>query len=81
MKKIFCKITSLYFVIISIILPLPPFLGGLYLAADALLLYTIFGSGLIKLQENEEEEIHQKSQNSVTCDFKTQKSGFFFGWS
>jgi len=52
-------------------------LGGLYLAADALLLYTIFGSGLIKLQENEEEEIHQKSQNSVTCDFKTQKIWIF----
>ena len=32
---------------------------------------------MIKLQENEDEEIHQKSQNSVTCDFKTQKIWIF----
>ena len=32
---------------------------------------------MIKLQENEDEGIHQKSLNSVTCDFKTQKIWIF----
>ena len=50
------------------------FAGGLYLAADGLLLYTIFGSGLIHLQE--ESEAHPRSPE-VTCDFKTQRIWIF----
>lgn len=50
-------------------------LGGLYLAADGLLLYTIFGSGLIHLQEDSSED--PPSSPEVTCDFKTQRIWIF----
>ncbi len=52
-------------------------LGGLYLAADLLLLYTIFGSGLKFLNEDNLQASGSGGENSVTCDFKTQKIWLF----
>jgi len=51
-------------------------LGGLYLAADVLLLYTIFGSGLKSLKQDDAISDSQEDP-PVTCDFKTQKVWIF----
>merc|ERR1712241_1359245 len=51
-------------------------LGGLYLAADVLLLYTIFGSGLKSLKQ-EDENSDSPEDPTVSCDFKTQKVWIF----
>ena len=51
--------------------------GGLYLAADAILLYTIFGSGLMHLQEDKSCNDNPHNSPEVTCDFKTQKIWIF----
>lgn len=69
--RLICMILGLlYGPYLYLVLPL----GGLYLAADGLLLYTIFGSGLIHLQD--ESEVHPRSPE-VTCDFKTQRIWIF----
>jgi len=51
-------------------------LGGLYLAADVLLLYTIFGSGL-KFIKEEDSSNSQEAEPEVQCDFKSQKIWIF----
>ena len=49
----------------------------MYLAADAILLYTIFGSGLMHLQEDKSCNDNPHNSPEVTCDFKTQKIWIF----
>ena len=56
----------LYGPYLYVVLPL----GGLYLAADVLLLYTIFGSGL-KLLENEDH--HHKEETGKSGRTKIRK--------
>jgi len=51
-------------------------LGGLYLAVDVLLLYTIFGSGLKSIKEDESSNSQEVDQE-VQCDFKSQKIWIF----
>jgi len=49
-------------------------LGGLYLAADVLLLYTIFGSGLKNIKEDDSSN---SQEIEPACDFKSQKIWIF----
>jgi len=72
--RFICMILGcLYGPYLYLVLPL----GGLYLAADAVLLYTIFGSGLMHLQEDKSCNDNPHNSPEVTCDFKTQKIWIF----
>merc|ERR1712223_1352863 len=51
-------------------------IGGLYLAADVLLLYTIFGSGL-KFIKDDNSSNSQETEPEVSCDFRSQKIWIF----
>ena len=78
--RFICMILGcLYGPYLYLVLPL----GGLYLAADVLLLYTIFGSGINLLNNNETpnasktDSAETSSTSEVNCDFKTQKIWIF----